>query len=115
MKTCTSIEELRDLVVLEQLPNKLPEDARFLSRKGSQRPVWKLVDWLIIILQREWRVAEKGEEGNTPDRHQSLRCGKCWKLSHLAPDCIQSQLKLEREKDKGEVARKPKRDLKNIE
>ena len=33
MKTCTSIEELRDLVVLEKLLNTLPEDARIFVKQ----------------------------------------------------------------------------------
>ena len=37
MKTCTSIEELRDLVVLEQLLNKLPEDARFFVKERKPK------------------------------------------------------------------------------
>ena len=40
---------------------------------------------------------------------------KCWKLGHLERDCRQSRPKLARGKDKGEAARKPKRDLKDIE
>ena len=34
----------------------------FLSRRGSQGTVWKLVDWLMIILQRErMRLLRKGK------------------------------------------------------
>ena len=67
------------------------------------------------IAARKDEAAEKGEEEKAPDRCQFLRCGKCRKLGHLARDCRQSQPKLEREKDKGEAARKAKRDLKDIE
>ena len=67
------------------------------------------------IATRKDEAAEKGEEEKAPDRCQFLRCGKCRKLGHLTRDCRQSQPKLEREKDKGEAARKAKRDLKDIE
>ena len=36
MKTCTFIEELRDLVVLEQLLNTLPEDAQIFVREEAK-------------------------------------------------------------------------------
>ena len=116
MKTCTSIEELRDLVVLEQLLNTLPEDARIFVKERKPRTsmeAGRLAD--DYIAARKDEAAEKGEEEKAPDRRQSLRCGKCRKLGHLARDCRQSQPKLEREKDKGEAARRPKRDLKDIE
>ena len=109
MKTCTSIEELRDLVVLEQLLNMLPEDARIFVKEREPRTsmeAGRLADDYIVARKDE--AAEKGEEEKAPDRRQSLRCGKCRKLGHLARDCRQSQPKLEREKDKGEAARRPK-------
>ena len=36
IKTCTSTEELRNLVVLEQLLNTLPEDARIFVREKAK-------------------------------------------------------------------------------
>ena len=51
MKTCTFIEELRDLVVLEQ--NTLPEDGHIFVKERKPKTRCKLVDWLVIILQRE--------------------------------------------------------------
>ena len=68
-----------------------------------------------FIAARKDEAAEKGEEEKAPDRRQSLRCGKCRKLGHLARDCRQSQQKLEQEKDKREAASKATRHLKNIE
>ena len=65
MKTCTSIEELRDLMVLEQLLNTLPEDAHiFKERKPkTSMEAGRLAD--DYIAARNDEVAEKGEEEET--------------------------------------------------
>jgi len=74
MKTCTFIEELRDLVVLEQ--NTLPEDGHIFVKerkpKTSMQAGRLAGDYNAT---RKDEAAEKGEE-KTPDRRQSLRCGK---------------------------------------
>ena len=116
MKACTSIDELRDLVVLEQLLITLPEDVRIFVKERKPRTsveAGRLAD--DYIAARKEDAAEKGEEEKSPDRRQSLRCGKCRKFGHSARDCRQSLPKWEREKDKREAGKKPKRDLKDIE
>ena len=115
MKICTSIDEFSDQVVLEQLLNMLPEDACIFVKEKKPKTSMeaaRLAD--DYITGRKDEVAEKEEKEKAPDYCQSHQCGKCWKLGHLAWDYRQSQLKLEHEKDKGDAARKPKRDLKDI-
>ena len=73
MKTCTSIEELRDLVVLEQLLNTLPEDARIVVKERKPKTSMEagsLAD--DFIAARKDEAAEKGEEEKAPDQCQSL-------------------------------------------
>ena len=96
MKACTSIDELRDLVVLEQLLNTLPEDVRIFVKERKPRTsveAGRLAD--DYIAARKEDAAEKGEEEKSPDRRQSLRCGKCRKFGHSARDCRQSLPKWE--------------------
>ena len=68
MKSCTSIEEPRDLVVLEQLLNTLPEDA-FISVKEWKPKTSAEAGRLAndYIAARKDDAAEKGEEEKAPD------------------------------------------------
>ena len=65
MKTCTSIEELRDLVVLEQ--NTLPEDGCIFVKE--RKPKTSMEAGRLAgdyIAMRKDEAAEKGEEEKTP-------------------------------------------------
>lgn len=73
MKACTSIDELRDLVVLEQLLNTLPEDARIFVKEMKPKTsveAGRLADDFIIA--RNDDAVESGKEDKTSDRRQSF-------------------------------------------
>ena len=49
------------------------------------------------------------------DRCLPPYCGKCRKFGHMACDCRQVQSRVEWEKEKSEVPKKPRKDLKDVE
>ena len=118
MKECTSVEELMDMVILEQLVNTLPDDVHVFVKerkpKLSVEAGW-LADDYIIVRKKNTAGIEKEEDKKVPDRRLPPRCGKCQKLGHMARDCRQTQPRFEREQEKAEVLRKPRKDLKDIE
>ena len=118
MKGCTSVEELKDMVILEQLVNTLPDDVRVFvkeSKPKSSAEAGRLADDYIIARKENAAGIEKEEDKKVPDRRLPPCCGKCRKLGHMARDCRQTQPRFEREKEKAEVPRKPRKDLKDIE
>lgn len=116
MKTCTSVEELKDVVILEQLLNTLPDDVRIFVKERKPKTsaeAGRLADDYIAARKENAAAVEKEDGKKVLDRRQPLRCGKCRKLGHLARDCRQTlQPRVERET---EAQRRPRKDLKDVE
>ena len=86
MKGCTSVEELKDMVILEQLVNTLPDDVRVFvkeSKPKSSAEAGRLADDYIIARKENAAGIEKEEDKKVPDRRLPPRCGKCRKLGHI--------------------------------
>ena len=117
-KGCTSVEELKDMVIREQLLSTLPDDVRIFVKErkpNTSAEAGGLADDYIIARKENAAGVEKEEERKVSDRRLPPRCGKCRKLGHVARECRQTQPRFERERERPEVPRRPRKDLKDIE
>ena len=117
-KGCTSVEELKDMVIREQLLSTLPDDVRIFVKERKPKTsaeAGRLADDYIIARKENAAGVEKEEEKKVSDRRLPPRCGKCLKLGHVARQCRQTQPRFERERERPEVPRRPRKDLKDIE
>ena len=90
MHACTSTEEVKDLVVLEQLVNTLPEEVCVWVRKRKPKTSTEAGE-----LADDYQQARKREDGGraqmnrkeTQGDRKQIRCHNCKKLGHIAKDC----------------------------
>ena len=92
------MEELKDMVILEQLVNTLPDDVRIFVKERKPKPneeASRLVDDYIIARKENAAAVEMKEEKKVPDRCLPPSCGKCRKLGHMVRHCSQAQPRFE--------------------
>ena len=118
---CQSIEEQKDLVVLEQLLNILPEDVRIWVKERkpkSSLEAGQLADDYVQARRQEQIGKTNGPvpRRNTGERRQmeQLRCHRCKRLGHIAKNC-QNKSDMQNDKEQQHQAEKPKKDLRHIE
>ena len=81
MKGCTTVEEVRDLVVREQILNTLPEHIRIWVKEhkpATSMEAAQLADDYVQAQRQDQDVAT---------RMRSVRCHKCQQMGHMARDC----------------------------
>ena len=90
-KECGTVQEVRDLIVKEQLLNALPTDLRiFVSERkpSTSREAGQLADDHIQAWRRlpepSGGEATRSEENHTPEL---LRCQACHQVGHMTREC----------------------------
>ena len=87
MKSCKTVEELQDLVVLEQFINALPEEIRVWVKERKPKTSEEVSQLADDYVQA--RKQAKGGQGQG-SRRQSVstpHCDTCGKVGHSTRDC----------------------------
>ena len=112
MRTCKTVEEVKDRVILEQLLDTLPPGVRVFvkERKPASSAEAALLADDHITARRE------SNAGTTHDKRPGVRCNKCQKIGHFARECRQGMKGPEEKSDVSSTRPKPlqKRDLKEV-
>ena len=119
MQGCETKEELKDLVILEQLVNTLPEDVRVWVKERKPKTsmeAGQLADDYVQARKREASVPVSQKSVDVPTH---LRCcQRCGKPGHHARECWTVFRPHDQERSKPDTSKtleRPKRDLKDIE
>ena len=108
MRACTDINDVKDKIVLEQLLETLPLNAKLFVKKrkpATSEEAARLAD--------DYISAHK-------DQRQTVRCNMCKKLGHYARECRdrpelkQDATKTEKESSETKPLTRPKRDIRQI-
>ena len=124
MQGCETKEELKDLVILEQLVNTLPEDVRVWVKERKPKTsmeAGQLADDYIQARKQnsgEPSVPVSRKSANIPTHPPVRSCHRCGKPGHHARDCRTVFRPRDQERGRPDTSRtleRPKRDLKDIE
>ena len=127
MQGCTSIAEVTDVVVLEQVTNTLPGDVRVFVKERKPKTsleAAELADDYLRARKQNPEATCREEDRKLPERRPPVgprRCLRCGKPGHLVRDCrkaIPRPSEDGKEKEPGakqEKAEGQKKDLKDIE
>ena len=118
MKSCTTRDELKDLVILEQLLTMLPEDVRLFVRERKPKTsveASKLADDYLLARKENASDIRKEEDKKLQDRRQSPRFSTGRVTGQLARDSRQTTRKTNEDRNKSENSQRPRRDTKNLE
>ena len=122
MKECKTIDELKDLVVLEQLVNSLPEEVRVWVKERKPKTSMEAAELADDYAQAR-KQSLRGQSGPGSRRNErpqpsSSRCEKCGKPGHQTRDRWSSSRQSTQDRSRGvtnQQQSRPKRDLKDIE
>ena len=127
MQGCTSIAEVTDVVVLEQVTNTLPGDVRVFVKERKPKTsleAAELADDYLRARKQNPEATFREEDRKLPEIRPPVgprRCLRCGKPGHLVRDCrkaIPRPSEAGKEKEPGakqEKAEGQKKDLKDIE
>ena len=121
IQSCKSVQEVKDMVILEQLLNTLPDEVRIwvVERKPkSSLEAGQLAD--DYTQARKMNDAKKTkQEPKKNGEQKGIRCHRCQKIGHLAKDCRRAYPSNGKNTDQRgnnpPNKDRPKKDLKHIE
>ena len=115
------MEEVKDLVIMEQLVNSLPEDIRVWVKERKPKisvEAGELADDYAQARKSNVKGAQQLKSKREERQTQPLRCHSCGKVGHIARDYRMGAKPRDHVKDRGASQRPPekfRRDLKDIQ